>query len=213
MTHLLFLPGAGGAAEFWHPLGQLLPDAWEKTYLNWPGLGHEPHAPGYDSLDALTQHAEKHLAPSGNVILAHSMGGIFAMRLALRHPQRISRMVLTAASGGLDVARFGATDWRPEYRAEYPRAADWIMKARADHTPQIGDIRMPVLLLWGDADSISPVSIGRHLQDLLPQATLHVIKGGDHGFPRERAADIASLVTDFIGTSQIQKGPQRMPRA
>lgn len=196
--HLLFLPGAGGAAEFWYPLGRLLPDGWNKTYLNWPGLGHEPHAPGYDSLDALTRHAEKHLAPNGNVILAHSMGGIFAIRLALRWPERMSHLVLTASSGGIDVARFGAADWRPEYRSEYPRAAGWITQAKADHTPQIGDIRMPVLLLWGDADPISPVSIGRHLHDLLPKATLHVIKGGDHGFPRDRAADIAPLVADFI---------------
>lgn len=106
--------------------------------------------------------------------------------------------MLTATSGGLDVARFGAADWRAEYRAEYPRTAGWITQARADHTPQIGDIRMPVLLLWGDADRISPVSIGRHLQGLLPQAALHVIAGGDHGFPRDRADDIAPLVHRFI---------------
>ena len=44
--HLLFLPGASGAASFWHPLGALLPASWRKSYLNWPGLGHDgviPH--------------------------------------------------------------------------------------------------------------------------------------------------------------------------
>ena len=83
MTHLLFLPGAGGAAEFWHPLGTLLPEQYDKTYLNWPGLGHEAHRPGFDSLEALTTHAAAHLK-NDTVVVAQSMGGIFALRLGAR---------------------------------------------------------------------------------------------------------------------------------
>lgn len=197
MTHLLFLPGAGGAAEFWHPLGALLPAQYDKTYLNWPGLGHEAHRPGLDSLDALTAHAAAHLRP-GTVIVAQSMGGIFALRLALRHPQTVTRLVLAATSGGLDVTRFGASDWRPAYRAAYPQAAPWITEARADHTAEIGRIAQPALLLWGEADTVSPVAVGRHLATLLPDAELHVIPGGTHGFAQERAAEIAPLVRGFL---------------
>jgi len=199
MTHLLFLPGAGGAAEFWHPLGALLPVQYEKTYLNWPGLGHEAHKPGLDSLDALTAHAAAHLK-SDTAIVAQSMGGIFAMRLALLYPQTVTKLVLTAASGGVDVMRFGASDWRPDYRAEYPRAAEWITEARADHTAEISSIAQPALLLWGDADTISPPAVGRHLQGLLKQSELHVVPGGTHSFAQERAAEIAPLVQGFLRT-------------
>lgn len=198
MTHLLFLPGAGGAAEFWHPLGALLPQ-YEKTYLNWPGLGHEAHQPGFDSLDALTAHAAAHLH-SNTVVVAQSMGGIFALRLALLYPQTVTKLVLTAASGGIDVTRFGASDWRPAYRAEYPNAASWITEARTDHTTEIASIAQPALLLWGNADPVSPVAVGRHLAALLPKAELHVIAGGDHGFAQARAAEIAPLVQDFLRT-------------
>lgn len=197
MTHLLFLPGAGGAAEFWHPLGNLLPADWRKSYLNWPGLGHEAHEPGLDSLDALTAYAAARLEPR-SAIVAHSMGGIFAMRLALLYPDRVSHLVLTASSGGVDVMRFRAADWRPAYRAEYPAAASWIMEARADHTAEIGSIAAPALLLWGDADPISPPGVGRHLASLLPRSSLQIIKGGDHGFPQSRAAEIAPLVENFL---------------
>jgi pimeloyl-ACP methyl ester carboxylesterase len=197
MTHLLFLPGAGGAAEFWHPLGALLPQQYDKTYLNWPGLGHEAHKPGFDSLDALTAHAAAHLR-SNTVIVAQSMGGIFALRLALLYPQAVTGLVLTATAGGIDVMRFGAGDWRPAYRAEYPNAADWITQARADHTAEIGSIAQPALLLWGDADTISPVAVGRHLASLLPHATLQVIAGGDHGFAQARANEIVPLVQAFL---------------
>jgi pimeloyl-ACP methyl ester carboxylesterase len=197
MTNLLFLPGAGGAAEFWHPLGALLPEHYDKTYLNWPGLGHQAHRPGLDSLDALTAHAAAHLK-SDTVIVAQSMGGIFALRLALLYPKAVTKLVLTAASGGIDVMRFGASDWRPAYRAEYPNAADWITTARADHTAEISSIAQPALLLWGDADTVSPVMVGRHLQGLLKHSRLQVIAGGDHGFAQSRAREIAPLVQDFI---------------
>ena len=198
MTHLLFLPGAGGAAEFWHPLGALLPQ-YEKTFLQWPGLGHQAHQPGLDSLDALTAHAAAYLH-SNTVIVAQSMGGIFALRLALLYPQAVTRLVLTAASGGIDVMRFGASDWRPAYRAEYPHAAPWITQARADHTAEISSIAQPALLLWGDADTVSPLAVGKHLASLLPNATLQVIPGGDHGFAQTRATEIAPLIQDFLRT-------------
>ena len=198
MTQLLFLPGAGGSAEFWQPLADLLPDTHAKTRLNWPGLGHEKHRPGFDSLEALTAHAAAHLHDGSNVVVAQSMGGIFALRLALLYPQKVRRLVLTAASGGIDVMRFGASDWRPAYRAEYPQAAAWITEARADHTAEIASIAQPSLLLWGDADTVSPLAVGRHLARLLRNSRLQVIAGGTHSFAQDRAAEIAPLVRDFI---------------
>jgi pimeloyl-ACP methyl ester carboxylesterase len=45
---------------------------------------------------------------------------------------------------------------------------------------------MPVLLLWGGADPISPPAAGRKLLELLPSAELCVIEGGDHAFAHDR---------------------------
>ncbi|XXF80023.1 alpha/beta fold hydrolase [Myxococcaceae bacterium GXIMD 01537] len=195
--HLLFLPGAGGAASFWHPLGSLLPSSWSKTYLSWPGLGHEPHEPALQSLDDAVAHAASRLArPS--VVVAQSMGGLVAVRVALAHPDRISHLVLTATSGGVDVASLGASDWRTAYRAEYPKAADWILSERADLTAELHRISIPTLLLWGDADSISPVAVGRRLEQLMPRARLRVLAGGDHPFARDRAAEIAPWVMEHL---------------
>lgn len=198
MTHILFLPGAAGAAGFWHPLGNLLPQDWHKTYLSWPGLGREPHLPGLDSFDALLAHAARHVEPR-SIIVAQSMGGMFAVRLALQFPERVSHLVLTATSGGIRIQDFAMADWRAAYRAEYPDAADWITGGSPDYTAEIGTIGAPTLLLWGDADPISPVAVGEHLLDLLPDARLHVVKGGDHAFARDRATEIAPLVAAHIG--------------
>lgn len=191
--HLLCLPGVGGDPAFWQPLGALLPAAWRKTYIGYPGLGTQPPDPAVNSFDDLLARAEAALdAPSA--ILAQSMGGILAVRLALKHPERVTHLVLTATSGGVDMARFGAADWRPAYRAEFPQAPAWITAFRPDHTAALSQIAAPALLLWGDSDPISPVAVGRHLQALLPNARLQVLPGGDHMFARDRAAEIAPLV-------------------
>lgn len=195
--HLLFLPGAGGAASFWHPLGALLPASWSKRYLSWPGLGHEPHDPAIQSLDEAVAHAASRLE-SPSVVVAQSMGGVVALRLALAHPDRISHLVLTATSGGIDVASLGASDWRGPYRAEYPEAADWLLTDRTELTAELHRVAIPTLLLWGDADPISPVEVGHRLAELLPRARLRVLAGGDHMFARDRAAEIAPWVMEHL---------------
>ncbi|WP_047862859.1 alpha/beta fold hydrolase [Archangium gephyra] len=197
--HLLFLPGAGGAASFWHPLGAVLPASWRKTYLSWPGLGHEPHEPALQGLDDAVAHAASRLErPS--VVVAQSMGGLVAVRLALAHPDRISHLILTATSGGIDVASSGAADWRGSYRAEYPNASEWILTERTELSAELHRLSIPTLLLWGDADPISPVGVGRQLERLLPRARLRVLTGGDHMFARDRAGEIAPWIAEHLLT-------------
>ena len=54
------------------------------------------------------------------------MGGVLAARLAVEKPERVSRLVLTATSGGVDVARLGGAEWRAGYRAARPEVPDWF---------------------------------------------------------------------------------------
>ena len=196
-SKLVFLPGAGRDPAFWHPVGALLPVAWPKTYLGWPGLGNQPHDPGVRDLDDLVQQAAVALdAPSA--VIAQSMGGIVAVRLALAHPELVTHLVLVATSGGIDVARFGAADWRPDYRRNFPNAAPWILGVRADHTPDIPRIAAPTLLIWGDRDPISPIAVGAHLASLLPRARLVVVTGGDHSLAVTHAATVATMIRDHL---------------
>ncbi|WP_439816874.1 alpha/beta fold hydrolase [Zavarzinia sp. CC-PAN008] len=200
MTRCLFLPGAGGSALFWQSVADRLPGAWPKHRFAWPGLGDEPHDPRVQSLDDLVGLVTAALdaADAPCDVLAQSMGGVVAIRACLARPGRVRRLVLTATSGGIDVGALGAEDWRPAYRAAYPQAAAWIMTARADHSAEIGTLDLPVLLLWGDADPISPVAVGERLCHLLPDARLVVIPGADHSFVETHAAQVAELVGEFL---------------
>ena len=148
---LLFLPGAGGDPAFWKPLGSLLPDQWNKTYLGWPGLGHQPPSPAVTSFADLVSMTEAALGHTRCDLLAQSMGGAVALQVALRNPGRVRRIVLTATSGGLDVTSMGAANWRAAYRQDYPQANLSIIEGWPDLTGALPSLDHPVLLLWETA--------------------------------------------------------------
>ena len=199
MPRLIFLPGVGADPAFWRPVGARLPKHWRKTYLGWPGLANQPADPMVNAYADLQGLVEAELDDEPADLLAQSMGGAIALRVALNQPNRVRRLVLTATSGGVDMGALGATDWRADYRRSYPHAPSWITAWRPDMTAHIARIAHPVLLLWGDADPISPLAVGERLRTLLPRAELHVIAGGDHAFVRDRPDAVAGLIAAHLG--------------
>ena len=51
---------------------------------------------------------------------------------------------------------------------------------------------------WGDADAIGPPAVGRELCELLPDARLHIVRGGDHNLAQTHADQIAPLITEHL---------------
>jgi pimeloyl-ACP methyl ester carboxylesterase len=133
-----------------------------------------------------------------STLVAQSMGGIVAVRVALRQPAKVRRLVLVATSGGVDVERLGGADWRTDYMAGYPAAAPWIVEDRSDHSTDIPTITAPTLLLWGDSDPISPIAVGEHLASLLPRGTLRVVVGGTHSLALDHAEEVANHINKHL---------------
>jgi pimeloyl-ACP methyl ester carboxylesterase len=174
-----------------------MPAQWSTRLLNWPGAGTEPHDPAINGYGDLTAMAASQIGASADLV-AQSMGGAVAIGVALRHPHKVRRLVLVATSGGLDVRRFDAENWRGEYRSEYPDAAAWVSEDTVDHSTDLPAIQIPVCLIWGDRDPISPPTIGHALNAALPCSTLHIIPGATHMMARERADDIAPLIVAHL---------------
>jgi len=195
---VVFLPGAGGSAEFWRPVAGLLAGSGETILFGWPGFGGVPLDASIRSLDDLYRWWCDRLPPGRSHVVAQSMGGVFAARLAIEHPDRVESLVLVATSGGIDLARLGGLDWRPEYRRELPDVPPWFVEDRTDLTARLHEIRAPTLLLWSDADPVSPLAVGELLSARIPGARLEVIAGGTHLFAHERPAEVAGIVRRFL---------------
>jgi pimeloyl-ACP methyl ester carboxylesterase len=192
-----FFPGASGAGEFWRSAADRLPEDWETYLLSWPGAGAQPHDPsirGYQDLVGLAAAAIENQSD----VVAQSMGGVVAIGLAVAHPQKIRRLVLVATSGGIATHSLGAQDWRRAYQDEFPDAAPWIIQQNIDYTQAIATITAPTCLIWGDADSISPLAVGQQLHERLPSSTLHVLSGGTHNLGRDRPGEVATLIIDHL---------------
>ena len=186
---LLFLPGAGGDRTIWTPVSEGLSHPGQRHTFSWPGFAGVPVDPAVRGLPDLVARVEAEI--TGPVVLfAQSMGGLIALRAAFTRPESVRAMVLSVTSGGIDVKSLGGLDWRPQFEQRNPDAPRWFLDARDDLTPELRRIAAPVLLLWGDADPISPVAVGRRLAELLPRAELVVVAGGTHALVSERASEV-----------------------
>lgn len=194
---LLFLPGALGTTTFWQPVAARLRCAGEHVFQRYPGFGGVPKQDGVDSFGDLTRLVSESVQTPTHLV-AQSVGGLIALLLALQKPTLVRSLVLTATSGGLDTAALGASDWRSAFRQNHPHLPDWFARERRDLSLQLQDVGVPVLLLWGDDDPISPVAVGERLKQLLPNAKLVVIPGGDHDVAHSHAEPVAMHIQQHL---------------
>lgn len=199
-SQLLFLPGASGNTRLWQPVADVLTHPASRRHVGWPGFGPTPaqaEVREFGDLVALVSRA----IDRPTALIAQSMGGVVAVLAALAKPGLVTHLVLTVTSGGIDMAHFGAQDWREAFADAYPTVPSWFADCRQDLTLRLAELDIPTLLLWGDADPISPVGVGRHLAALLPRAALHVLAGGDHDLACTFARDIAPLIDTHLATA------------
>ena len=196
---IVFLPGMSGDGSFWSPVAEELSDH-EHVLVDWPGLGTTPADPAVSSYDDLTELVLGRLhEPS--VVVAQSMGGYVAVRVASQAPEMVTHLVLAATSGGLDLRRFGALDWRPGSRQSHPGAPDWAFAETGDVSELIRAISVPALLIWATRDAISPLAVGEHLAGLIAGSRLVSFDSDDHWVARVHATEVAKEIAELIGGS------------
>jgi pimeloyl-ACP methyl ester carboxylesterase len=197
MTKILFLPGSGASPDYWKPVGALLAADWPKHYFGWPGLSGQPPDPAIKGMDDLVRLVESQI--DGPVdLVAQSMGGIVAARIALARPEVVRRLILCVTSGGVDMARFGASDeWRIDYRKRFPESV-WITEPAVAAELPVERIKAPTQLIWGADDRISPLAVGQHLEQRIAGSRLHVVPGAGHDVAQTHAAEVAAVIARHL---------------
>lgn len=195
MIDTFFLPGASGNASFWKPVATQL--KCEGHFFAWPGLGVEPPDKDVRSIEDLVRLVAREIHGPVDIV-AQSMGGYIALKLALEFPHLVKRLVLAVTSGGVPVGSLGSSDWRSDYFSAFPQAARWIAEPVTDLSAQLPSIQCPSLLLWGDADPISPVAVGERLAALLPNAHLSVLPDADHDLAQTHVDVVAERIRHHL---------------
>ncbi|ADY82650.1 Alpha/beta superfamily hydrolase/acyltransferase [Acinetobacter pittii PHEA-2] len=197
MNNLIFLPGASGSTTFWHPLIEKLPQHYQTKIIGYPGFGDTPQSLEVKSFEDLTNHVVDQINEE-SVIVAQSMGGIFAVAAALQKPQLVKGLVLIATSGGINLERFNVQDWREAYRQTFLKYPDWFITTNANYEEFLSDINIEILLIWGDQDPVSPVEVGTYLNQIFKNSRLHIVKGGDHQLAEKHADEVATQIKDYL---------------
>ena len=197
MTHFVFLAGASGNTKFWTPLIERLPESYTKQVIACPSFHGEPAHPDINSFDDLMSYViEQIQQPS--ILIAQSMGGIFAIAAALKKTHLIKGLVLIATSGGINLDQFQVQDWRQGYQAEYLQYPDWFVTANISYENSLTDVDIKTLLIWGDQDLVSPVPVGQYLNRILKNSTLYIVKNGDHQLAEKYANDVSLQIKHYL---------------
>ena len=69
---------------------------------------------------------------------------------------------------------------------------------REDLSEAAQQISVPTLLVWGSADTETPVTDGERLKEMMPHATLEVIAGADHFVHKAQAERVAARMRGHL---------------
>jgi poly(3-hydroxyalkanoate) depolymerase len=141
-----------------------------------PGLGGVPGSPRA-ALNLATP--RRYRSPDHyRRVAGHLYGGV-----ARHDPETLLRH---------SVARFTRPPGLAGYLGQLYALAFWTGLPWLHRLPQ------PTLVISGDDDPIVPAANGRILARLIPDARLHIVRGGGHLFLLESPAEIADLTADFL---------------
>jgi fermentation-respiration switch protein FrsA (DUF1100 family) len=179
----LFFDGNGGRPQIWEGRWRRISESGAGFlavyYRGYSGSTGRPsehglHLDARGGYDWLIAHGYQ---PSDIVIHGFSLGSGVATRLASERAARA--LILEAPFTGVDdVAAAHFTPLSRYLIRDSFRSRDWI-----------GDVRMPVLIVHGDADTVIPFSQGERLYALAERPKQ---------FVRMRGSDHATLVRDGI---------------
>ena len=214
---LVLLPGRGEHPGVYERFGRrLAADAYVVHVLDTAGLDQPA------TVAEVARLAEG--APVPLVLAGSDTGALRALAAAVDPSLRIDALLLAGTALAADGASI--TDWEDELTA---RTACPTHRGRLDADPgfgrgtlaepvpaafaqaadqaarQLGDL--PVLLIHGDADAVSPVAEARRLASALPGAVLATVAGGRHDALNDIShRSVAATVVQWL--ERLRGGPQ-----
>src|SRR3989338_670662 len=176
--------------------------------------------------------ARKAFGKGNYFLFGHSFGGRIAIKLAGLGPKNIEGIVLCATGGlsrgnpvkrgaffilaktgktllGLHgVAHFWQTALyklarEHDYEKATHRMKNIFKKVVAENLrPKVKKIRLPVLILWGRKDRMTPISDAYYIKNTLPKAKLSVFENDGHKLPYDKPKEVAENIETWAKNLQ-----------
>jgi len=108
-------------------------------------------------------------------------------KLLMPHPPRLPNFVAR------DIMRVSR-----EHAWVMRRSLDTMLQGRETTDSLLPHLKMPVLIVWGEVDQITPLSEGKNIHKLIPQSQMDVVAGCGHLAPNECAKVIGPEVIRFL---------------
>jgi pimeloyl-ACP methyl ester carboxylesterase len=217
---IVYLHGGGGLHL--NRALELLAESFRMVAIEIPGFGGTPANTRTATLDELAETLAHAVAAAGveerYTLLGTSFGGATALHIALRHPERVSALVLESP------AAFRPAGWSPPRPADLPRA----LFAHPERTPpreppspellgkqqalvrrlldsidepalreRLRGVSVPTLVVFGTEDGMLPPEMGRTYRELMPNCSFVLVYDAAHELGSDRPEAIAALVSDF----------------
>ena len=141
------------------------------------------------------------------VLVGHSFGGRVCLEIALRHPEKVRKLVLVDASGLGKVSTLGTVVptvfWAirkllgrrqpyPQFLTRDGEDTHWLC---VDELPKL---KTPTLIIWKRHDPYLPLALARRAKELIPGAHLAVLPGYGHAPHAQNKDSFNSLLLDFL---------------
>ncbi|MDD4169977.1 MAG: alpha/beta hydrolase [Desulfotomaculaceae bacterium] len=225
---ILFVHGAGGSGSYWTRQLIEIGSMARTVAVDLPGHGRSEGTAydsiaAYSEL--IRKFAEKAIGGSF-YLCGHSLGGAVALDFTLAHPELLQGVILMSTGARLsilpailDILKSGLHYHKlaeiiyskkarrrmvalgaQEMAATSPLVwfKDFTACDRFDVTARLAEIQLPVLILTGTDDLLTPVKCGRSLAAGLANARLYEIEGAGHMPMLEKTEDVNSYIVDFI---------------
>jgi pimeloyl-ACP methyl ester carboxylesterase len=176
-----------------------------------PGEGPLPIG---DMLAGIDRVAKEESPSQPLTLVGNSMGGWLGLLYAREHPDRVARVIVengapvAAGIGKVNMLPKNSVEMRATLEAltgpDAPSFPEFVVEdlvrrtpsssfarvARTDLRPyvldgRLGEIRVPVTLVWGDSDDLLPIAYAEALRSQLPDAQLEVLPRCGHVSHRE----------------------------
>lgn len=114
---------------------------------------------------------------------------------------RLKRSLFSEASRRSGRVRRDIANWSEELgypsRTEVRNAVRATANRRGAQC-EASTIKVPTQLVVGEQDDINPPHRTRRLEELIPNAHVHLVKGAGHALPLEAPRDVSRLLWEFI---------------